>query len=192
MCASALSVDLTLQVQPDSLWERFDCEQDAAGNPSMAQLSGQQWQEYFERWLTYLNPPLLSGKVCEISLVLTTDAEIQRLNATYRQQDNPTDVLAFAAQETDLPQWCNEVEMPLVLGDIVISVETAVQQAAQQGHALSTELAWLSCHGLLHLLGWDHPTAAHLTDMLHQQAELLKQINLVPPVWFITELGYLE
>jgi probable rRNA maturation factor len=187
-----LSVDLTLQVQPEALYGLPECEQDAAGECYVAGLSAQQWQDYFECWLTYLDLPFLSGQVCEMSLVLTTNANIQQLNATYRQQDKPTDVLAFAALENDMPQPSIVAGLPLLLGDIVISVETAAQQAVQQGHALSTELVWLSCHGLLHLLGWDHPTAAQLTDMLHQQEDLLKQINLLPPVWTTMEFGYLD
>jgi probable rRNA maturation factor len=66
----------------------------------------------------------------------------------------------------------------LYLGDIVISVETAYRQAQQQGHSLQTELAWLATHGLLHLLGWDHPDEESLQGMLYQQETLLKLVNL--------------
>jgi probable rRNA maturation factor len=66
----------------------------------------------------------------------------------------------------------------LYLGDIVISIETARQQAQQQEHPLPTELAWLAAHGLLHLLGWDHPDEESLSQMLKQQVILLKTIGI--------------
>jgi probable rRNA maturation factor len=68
--------------------------------------------------------------------------------------------------------------MPLYLGDVVISVDTAHRQAQQQGHSLKTELAWLATHGLLHLLGWDHPDEESLMEMLNQQETLLQIVNL--------------
>jgi probable rRNA maturation factor len=110
-------------------------------------------------------------------LRLTNDAEIQSLNAQYRQKDQPTDVLAFAALEDELPLLPDQDE-PLYLGDIVISVETALVQAAQQGHSLQVELAWLAAHALLHLLGWDHPDADSLLKMLHQQEILLQTVGM--------------
>ncbi len=69
-------------------------------------------------------------------------------------------------------------QLPLYLGDIVISVDTANRQATEQGHPLQTELAWLATHGLLHLLGWDHPDETSLLQMLERQAVLLQQIGL--------------
>jgi probable rRNA maturation factor len=62
---------------------------------------------------------------------------------------------------------------PLELGDIVISVETAARQAPEHGHSLERELLFLASHGLLHLLGWDHPDEASLAAMLAQQEQLL-------------------
>jgi probable rRNA maturation factor len=110
---------------------------------------------------------------------LTDDAEIQALNAQYRHQDKPTDVLAFAALEVDCPQPVKiQSRLPLYLGDIVISVNTAQWQAQQQEHTLRIELAWLASHGLLHLLGWDHPDEESLTRMLNQQLILLQTTGL--------------
>jgi probable rRNA maturation factor len=68
--------------------------------------------------------------------------------------------------------------MPLYLGDVVISVDTADRQAQEQGHSLETELAWLATHGLLHLLGWDHPDEESLIGMLNQQKTLLQKVDL--------------
>ncbi|OUL20352.1 rRNA maturation RNase YbeY [Nostoc sp. RF31YmG] len=142
-------------------------------------ISGETWEHWFDCWLEILQPHLPSAVGYEIGLRLTDDAEIQTLNSQYRHQDKPTDVLAFAALEVDCPQ-SEEMfaSMPLYLGDIVVSVDTAQRQAQQQGHSLQTELAWLVAHGLLHLLGWDHPDEASLVRMLKQQVLLLRGIGI--------------
>jgi probable rRNA maturation factor len=64
------------------------------------------------------------------------------------------------------------------LGDIIISQTTAIFQAQERGHSLTYELAWLAAHGLLHLLGWDHPDDDSLEVMLTQQALMLQLISL--------------
>ncbi|WP_448562443.1 rRNA maturation RNase YbeY [Trichothermofontia sp.] len=140
-----------------------------------------QWQTWFQQWLALLQPALPAPLGYELSLRLTDDAEIQQLNATYRQKDQPTDVLAFAALEVDAPAIPDCPEEPLYLGDLVISVATAQRQAQAAGHDLTIELAWLAAHGLLHLLGWDHPDDEQLTAMLTQQAQLLTAIGLPAP-----------
>lgn len=140
-------------------------------------IEAETWQVWFQHWLTQLEPDQSPIDAYELSLRLTDDREIQTLNAQYRQKDQPTDVLAFAALEVDSPAPI-ALEEPLYLGDIVISIETAIGQAQQQGHALEQELAWLAAHGLLHLLGWDHPDDEQLQQMLQQQATLLQTIGL--------------
>lgn len=137
------------------------------------------WRDWFQHWINYLKPELSKNGAYELSLRLTDDAEMQSLNAQFRQQDQPTDVLAFAALEADLPQPEELVEgTPLYLGDLVISVETAERQAQERGHELASELAWLAAHGLLHLLGWDHPDEESLTRMLDQQEDLLQIVGV--------------
>lgn len=142
-------------------------------------ISAQTWQTWFERWLDALHSDLPPAATYELSLRLTDDAEIQELNAQYRQQNKPTDVLAFAALEVDFPQP-NKLQslLPLYLGDIVISVDTARRQAQQQEHTLLIELAWLAAHGLLHLLGWDHPDEDRLQQMLDRQMLLLQTVGI--------------
>lgn len=132
------------------------------------------WQQWFETWLTLLGV----ADPCELSLCLTTDEQIHALNAQFRQVDAPTDVLAFAAQETLLPAGIREVAFAGLLGDIVISVPTARVQATLHGHRLADELAWLATHGLLHLLGWDHPDDLALQRMLQQQRQMMRSIQL--------------
>lgn len=142
-------------------------------------LAVETWEVWFQTWLEVLQPDLSSLDAYELSLRLTDDAEIQSLNHQYRQQNQPTDVLAFAALEAIGPPL-DEMEslLPLYLGDIIISVDTAERQAQAQGHPLKVELAWLAAHGLLHLLGWDHPDDDSLLRMLDQQQVLLDTVGL--------------
>jgi probable rRNA maturation factor len=137
------------------------------------------WLQWFQQWLAVLRPQYSPIHAYELSLRLTDDLEIQTLNANYRQQDTPTDVLAFAALEDEASQFAQpQATVPLYLGDIVISVETAQRQAIAHNHSLDLELAWLAVHGLLHLLGWDHPDDESLSTMLHQQEILLQAVGL--------------
>ena len=95
----------------------------------------------------------------EVSILLVDDATIKTLNKEYRGKDYPTDVLSFPLEE-ELGESAEPVIIGgpsgRILGDIVISVETAVAQAAAYGHSLERELTFLAVHGLLHLLGHDH------------------------------------
>lgn len=145
------------------------------------------WQAWFQKWFQVLEQesqglPETSAAAYELSLRLTDDQEVQGLNAQYRQIDRPTDVLSFAALETDYPELEDDLaqSQPLYLGDIVISVETAQRQAQQRGHSLEQELVWLAAHGLLHLLGWDHPDEESLQQMLLQQELMLKAVGVTP------------
>lgn len=135
------------------------------------------WTHWFERWLNYLSPTTEQASNCELSMKLTSDRQIQAFNRQYRYLDRPTDVLAFAATEADLTVPA-DLDEPLYLGDILISLDTAVKQATEQNHSLVVELAWLATHGLLHLLGWDHPDEARLQQMLDKQAELIQILDL--------------
>lgn len=99
------------------------------------------------------------GENVEVSVMLTDDRGIQELNACYRGIDEPTDVLSFALEEGeeplggDGPAGMDDIRL---LGDIVVSVETAARQAAEVGHGFCQEVGWLVAHGTLHLLGYDH------------------------------------
>jgi probable rRNA maturation factor len=84
-------------------------------------------------------------------VLIIDDAQMHRLNARYRGIDRPTDVLAFAMREGPFADF-----HPQVLGDVVISAETASRQARSRRHALGEELTHLLIHGTLHLLGYDH------------------------------------
>lgn len=95
----------------------------------------------------------LAMKNSEVSIVLTGDAQMQKLNREFRKKNRPTDVLAFALREGEHTQHAGQL-----LGDIVVSIPTARRQATAAGRPLGPELTMLLAHGLLHLLGWDHDT----------------------------------
>lgn len=134
------------------------------------------WQQWLQTWLEMV---VANGADnYELTLRFTSDQEIQHLNRQFRYQDQPTDVLAFATRDEGLSLALGE---PKYLGDVIISVETALQQAQMGQYSPLSEVAWLACHGLLHLLGWDHPDTPQLTAMLAQQAQCLQAVGLVPP-----------
>ena len=111
-----------------------------------------------------------SGDVC----VLITDAEeIQRLNASYRNIDRVTDVLTFPAWEGDAILCPPDG----YLGDIAICFEQAEEQAKEYGHSLERELAFLSVHGALHLLGYDHMQPDDEKKMFAKQDEILDELG---------------
>ena len=137
------------------------------------------WQLWFGTWLQELAPTASPISSYELSLRFVDDDAIRQLNAAYRHQDKSTDVLAFAAQEAHMPgAQAIYQEIPLPLGDVIISVETAQRQCQEHGHALKEELAWLVAHGLLHLLGWDHPDEDSLQAMWAKQRSLLASTGI--------------
>lgn len=144
------------------------------------EISEENWQHWFKVWFNSLTNALPSAYAYELTLRFTDDAEIHQLNRQYRFKDQPTDVLAFAALETGFPSYSEDE--PLYLGDIIISLETAKRQAVSQGHSLKTEVIWLTTHGLLHLLGWDHPDEESLEKMLSDMESLLKKVCIFPPL----------
>lgn len=138
-------------------------------------ISEEQWRSWFSRWLTMTDHDLEPNKTYEISLVLTNDEEIKELNNQFRQKDQATDVLAFASLDDEFSPL--DVMDTIPLGDIIISIDTSTKQAQEQNHLLKNELAWLASHGLLHLLGWDHPDHDSLMKMLAEQQKLLDVVG---------------
>lgn len=171
-------VQLEINIQ-DCFWRGEDGESPPSPRLGQEAIAPETWEFWFNEWIGQLHPYLPPAENCELSLRLTADAEIQTFNARYRSLDQATDVLAFATLEMSYPQSPEMLSsQSCYLGDILISVETAFRQARQQGHSLQTELAWLAAHGLLHLLGWDHPDDRSLTRMLDRQTALLQAVGL--------------
>lgn len=96
----------------------------------------------------------LGKEIAEASVAFVDDEEMTRLNRTFRRKKRTTDVLTFPADET----YGDPRSGAMPLGDIVISVDQARRQAAEEGHSLAAEVRHLILHGVLHALGWDHET----------------------------------
>lgn len=122
----------------------------------------------------------------EVALTFVDNKRIHELNLEYRGIDRPTDVLSFAMNESgeDELDIIYEVEegaldnVPDVLGDIIISVTRAQEQALEYGHSLERELGFLFVHGFLHLLGYDHQDEASEAEMMSKQEHVLSQVGL--------------
>ena len=111
-------------------------------------------------------------RTVEISIALVDDAAIRGLNARYRGKDTPTDVLSFAQeQEIALPG------VPKLLGDVVISVDTAARQADAGGRSLDDELCQLAIHGVLHLLGYDDATTEGYEEMVRKGEDIWRRLG---------------
>lgn len=119
-------------------------------------------------------------KEIEISVLFTDDKFIRSLNNKYRGIDKPTDVLSFSLQEGAIEP--PEVESDKLLGDIIISVESAQRQADNLNHSMEKELTVLLIHGLLHLTGYDHEKDKDYKIMLGKESEILKIFALQPDV----------
>jgi len=118
----------------------------------------------------------LSAKT-EVSVSLVNDEVIHVLNKDYRGIDRPTDVLSFALDEAEEPVEIGGPETHL-LGDIIISAETAVRQGKEYGHGLNRELVYLGVHSLLHLLGYDHMNQDDKAVMREEEEKALQMIRL--------------
>lgn len=115
------------------------------------------------------------AELCEVSVLLTDDVDIKQLNRDYRGIDAPTDVLAFSMREGE----DGDVN-PSLLGDLVVSLETAARQASTTDGfsgthgSLETETAVLTVHGMLHLLGYDHQTQEEAEIMFEKQESIFR------------------
>ncbi len=107
----------------------------------------------------------------ELSVLLCDDGFIQELNRTYREMDKPTDVLSFSMKEGEQPG-----SSPELLGDVIISVETAVSQAKMAGIKPLEEVTSLLIHGVLHLLGYDHHQPEHEQLMQREARRIAGEI----------------
>lgn len=111
----------------------------------------------------------------EVSVSFVTNDEIHELNRDYRGVDRPTDVLSFPMLDGDADEGDIDIDSDsVVLGDIIISAEKAVEQAESYGHSVERELSFLAVHSTLHLLGYDHETSPEdEKDMFRRQEEIL-------------------
>ena len=106
-----------------------------------------------------------------VSFLVTTNDVIQNINNEYRGKDTPTDVISFAYNETE------NIGPFDILGDIIISEEKVREQAEEYGHSVEREFYYVLCHGMLHLLGYDHIDEEDKKVMREKEEELLKEIG---------------
>lgn len=129
--------------------------------------------ESVTRWVKEtLRGETLPAAPLEMGIMITDDAQVHELNRNFRGVDAPTDVLAFAMWEK--PQLSSmESEIPVCLGDVIVSYPRAEIQSLEEGHSVEDELALLIVHGVLHLLGYDHETPEGKAAMWAKQEKVL-------------------
>jgi len=121
---------------------------------------------------------------CEINILLTDNESIRKINKQHRNIDKPTDVLSFPMADIkngEIQSIQGDVDIDeglLLLGDIIISMETALKQSEDYGHSLERELAFLTAHGVFHLLGYDHMDSETESDMISRQEAVLEKLGL--------------
>lgn len=109
----------------------------------------------------------------EVSILLTGDPDIRRLNQEFRNIDQPTDVLSFPQNAEEEPSITGEI----ILGDVAVSLDTARTQAKEHGLAFEEEIVLLLIHGILHLLGYDHEVSEHEDKKMRSKTrELFKLV----------------
>ena len=111
---------------------------------------------------------------CSFSIIITDNTFIHKLNKEYRNVDRPTDVISFALEDNK-DFISGNIRL---LGDIYISIDKAKEQAIEYGHSLLRELSFLSIHGLLHLLGYDHMKKEDEEVMFKKQEDLLNEFGI--------------
>ncbi|WP_404825693.1 rRNA maturation RNase YbeY [Fictibacillus norfolkensis] len=115
----------------------------------------------------------------EVSITIVSKERIQEINKEYRQKDSVTDVISFAMEEMGEDE--TEIiggEETRFLGDIIICLDVAKEQAEEYGHSLEREMGFLAVHGILHLLGYDHMSDEDEKRMFGRQEEILEQYGL--------------
>lgn len=110
-------------------------------------------------------------EAAEVSMVLVDDARMAELNKKYRGIDGTTDVLSFPMLEGEEDPEADELFSEFLLGDIVISVPRAREQAREGGHSLEKEMAFLAVHSMLHLLGYDHERSGEEEALMREKEE---------------------
>jgi probable rRNA maturation factor len=150
------------------------------------------------RWENYLHPqrfqtetfellkyiirqvaPWLSNS--EVSIVLSNDTEIHQLNKTYRHQDKPTNVLSFGNFEQPIQPEDIDFSYPLLLGDIVLSLDTLLRETEEQSKSFSHHLSHMLVHSFLHLLGYDHMTDEEAEQMEALEIDILSKHAIANP-----------
>ncbi|AMG20294.1 rRNA maturation factor [Staphylococcus saprophyticus] len=134
------------------------------------------WFTQIDKLLTFAKEQENIEEEAELSVTFVDKDEIQEINKMYRDKDKVTDVISFALEE-DEPEITG-IEMPRVLGDIIICTDVAQEQADSYGHSFERELGFLALHGFLHLLGYDHMNEQDEKQMFGRQDQILNAYGL--------------
>lgn len=129
-----------------------------------------------ETLINYTYDYLKNDKDAEVSISFVSEEEIQAINRDYRDKDEVTDVISFALLDDDSD--VDIIGMPVTLGDIIINTNRAEEQAKEYNHSYKRELMFLSLHGFLHLLGFDHMNEEDEKEMFGLQKEILDAFGL--------------
>lgn len=122
----------------------------------------------------------------EVSVTFVDNQGIRELNAQYRDKDTETDVLSFPMGENGV--WDKDPETgAFILGDVVISMEKAMEQANIYGHSLQREVGYLTAHSVLHLLGYDHIEPLDRVHMREKEELIMEQLGLPASISYIAE-----
>ncbi|WP_027421769.1 rRNA maturation RNase YbeY [Lachnobacterium bovis] len=143
-------------------------------------------QKVINGCLEYINFPFEA----EVNLTLTNNEEIHKINLEHREIDRPTDVLSFPMLDYEKPGDFSFLEEgnfdaydydtdAVILGDIVISYEKVLEQANEYGHSIQREFAFLICHSMLHLFGYDHMEDEERKEMERQQRIIMEKLNIL-------------
>lgn len=114
--------------------------------------------------------------ICEVSLLFVDNERIREINREQRDKDTATDVLSFPQYESI--KDADELDEELFLGDIVISVERAIEQAEEFGHSLERELCYLTVHSMFHLFGYDHDNDENTKEMRQMEELVLSSFGI--------------
>ena len=137
-----------------------------------------EWYEQIDSLLTFAKKQEHIDSEAELSVTFVDKDEIQNINKMYRDKDKVTDVISFALEEDEPEIDMNELDIPRVLGDIIICTDVAHEQAENYGHSFERELGFLALHGFLHLLGYDHMTDEDEKEMFGRQDAILDAYGL--------------
>ena len=135
-----------------------------------------EWLTQIDKLLTFAKEQEQIDSDAELSVTFVDKTEIQEINKMYSDKDKVTDVISFALEE-DEPEIIG-LDMPRVLGDIIICTDVAQEQADSYGHSFERELGFLALHGFLHLLGYEHIDEQDEKEMFGRQDQILNDYGL--------------
>ena len=124
--------------------------------------------------------------IAEVSVTFVDNDEIHKLNKQYRNKDMPTDVLSFVMGENGVYDVDPKTGAQ-ILGDVVISMEKAVEQAERYGHSLQREVGYLTAHSVLHLLGYDHENNMERIRMREKEEKVMSRLGLPASTSYVRE-----